>query len=61
MFGGRAMIDGIREDIKIVASQSSHYSKIGTKNVVTIPIKENTMSLKDLENYLQQAFAKGLF
>ena len=67
MFNGRVMIDGIREDIKIVASESSHYSKlniagwlgIGTKNVVTIPTKENTISLKDLENYLQQAFSNG--
>ena len=66
MFGGRAMIDGIRDDIKIVASESSHYSKlniaawlgIGTKNVVTIPTKENTMLLKDLEDYLRCALNK---
>lgn len=67
MFGGHAMRDGIREDIKIVASESSHYSKlniagwlgIGTKNVVTIPTIENSMSLTNLENYLQQAFESG--
>lgn len=67
MFGGHAMREGIREDIKIVASESSHYSKlniagwlgIGTKNVVTIPTIENAMSLTSLENYLRQAFEKG--
>ncbi len=44
MFGGRSMIEGIHEDVKIIALDSSHYSKlnvagwlgIGTKNLVSI-------------------------
>ncbi len=65
IFNGRAMIEGIREDVKIVASNSSHYSKlnvagwlgIGTKNLVTIPTThENEMSLIALEEYLRNAF-----
>jgi L-2,4-diaminobutyrate decarboxylase len=67
MFNGRAMIEGIREDVKIIASNSSHYSKlnvagwlgIGTKNLVTIPTThDNEMSLTDLEEYLRGAFDK---
>lgn len=67
MFDGRAMIEGIREDIKIVASDSSHYSKlnvagwlgIGTKNIVIIPTThENEMSLTSLEEYMRSAFDK---
>lgn len=65
MFGGRAAVEGIYEDVKIVTSKSSHYSRlnvanwlgIGTKNLVTLPTTdENEMSLIDLEDYLQQAF-----
>lgn len=68
MFNGRVMIEGIREDIKIVASESSHYSRfnvtgwlgVGTKNLVTIPItRENEISLIDLEAYLRHAFETG--
>jgi L-2,4-diaminobutyrate decarboxylase len=65
MFGGQTMAEGIREDVKIVASASSHYSRlnvaswlgVGTKNLVTIPItRDNEMSLIDFEEYLRQAF-----
>jgi glutamate/tyrosine decarboxylase-like PLP-dependent enzyme len=65
LLDGRGMIEGIREDVKIVASDSSHYSKlnvagwlgIGTKNIVSIPTThENEMSLTKLEEYLRQAF-----
>ncbi len=65
MFCGRTMVDGIREDVKIVASESSHYSRlnvaswlgVGTKNLVTIPTThENEMSLVKLEDYLRHAF-----
>lgn len=65
IFGGRCMIEGIREDVKIIASDSSHYSKlnvagwlgIGTKNLVSIPTThENEMSLTNLEEYLRNAF-----
>ena len=66
--GGRAMTDGVREDMKIVASKSSHYSLLnvaawlgaGTKNLVTIPAtSENEISLTGLENYLRRAFETG--
>lgn len=65
MFGGRSMIEGIHEDVKIIASDASHYSKlnvagwlgVGTKNLVSIPTSnENEMSLTDLEKYMRQAF-----
>jgi glutamate/tyrosine decarboxylase-like PLP-dependent enzyme len=65
LLDGRGMIEGICEDVKIVASDSSHYSKlnvagwlgIGTKNIVSIPTThENEMSLTKLEEYLRQAF-----
>ncbi len=46
MSGGICMSEGIRDDVKIFASESSHYSRlnvaawlgIGTKNVVTIQV-----------------------
>jgi L-2,4-diaminobutyrate decarboxylase len=65
MLGGRGMVEGIREDIKIIASDASHYSKlnvagwlgIGTKNLVIIPTtRDNEMSLSNLEEYLRNAF-----
>ncbi len=65
IFGGRSTIEGIREDVKIIASDSSHYSKlnvagwlgIGTKNLVSISTThENEISLTDLEEYMRQAF-----
>ena len=68
LFDGRIMAEGIREDVKIVASESSHYSLlnvtswlgIGTKNLVTISTThENEISLIDLEDYLRQAFEAG--
>ncbi|HEY9597456.1 MAG TPA: pyridoxal-dependent decarboxylase [Cyanophyceae cyanobacterium] len=68
MFGGRTMREGIREDVKIVASESSHYSRLniagwlglGTKNLVSIPTTgNNEMSLTALEAYLRHAFEIG--
>ena len=68
LFGGRAMSKGIREDAKIVASESAHYSRLnvagwlglGTDNLVTIPTTSNNeMSLSALEAYLRQAFESG--
>ena len=65
LFCGRGMLEGIHEDVKVIASDSSHYSKlnvagwlgIGTNNLVTIPTThENEMSLTRLEEYLRQAF-----
>jgi L-2,4-diaminobutyrate decarboxylase len=65
--GGRTMREGIREDVKIVSSAASHYSRLnvagwlglGTDNLVTIPTTgDNEMSLADLEDYLRQALAR---
>jgi L-2,4-diaminobutyrate decarboxylase len=67
-FGGRTMFEGIREDVKIVASEASHYSRLnvagwlglGMKNLITIPTTSNNeMSLSALEEYLRQAFDSG--
>lgn len=66
--GGRGMEDGVREDLKIVASSASHYARLnvsawlglGMKNLVTIPAnRDNEMDLGALEDYLHQAFAGG--
>ncbi|MFB3765883.1 MAG: aspartate aminotransferase family protein [Methanotrichaceae archaeon] len=66
--GGRGQVEGIKEDVKIVASLSSHYSHfnvaswlgIGTKNLVLIPTNQQSeMSLPDLEYYLRRAFEEG--
>ncbi|MBI4796703.1 MAG: aspartate aminotransferase family protein [Deltaproteobacteria bacterium] len=66
--GGRAMQEGIREDVKIVSSAVSHYSRlnvsgwlgVGMKNLVTIPTNsDNDMSLPLLEDYLRRAFDAG--
>jgi glutamate/tyrosine decarboxylase-like PLP-dependent enzyme len=66
--GGRAMREGIREDLKIVASEASHYSRLnvsgwlglGTRNLVTIDANQHhEMSLPHLEDYLRQAMARG--
>jgi len=68
VLGGRAMEEGIREDVKIVSSSASHYSRlnvsgwlgVGMKNLVTIPTtSHNDMSLPLLEDYLRRAFAAG--
>lgn len=68
LFGGRAMHDGIREDIKIVCSSVSHYSHlnvaawlgVGTRNVMLVPsTSENEMSLTALEHTLRQTFKRG--
>jgi L-2,4-diaminobutyrate decarboxylase len=65
---GLGQRDGIKEDVKIVASLSSHYSHfnvaswlgIGTKNLVLIPTNQQSeMSLPDLEYYLRRAFDEG--
>jgi glutamate/tyrosine decarboxylase-like PLP-dependent enzyme len=66
--GGRTMLAGIREDVKIVASGTSHYSHLnvagwlglGTNNLVTIPAtRDSEMSLHHLEQYLRRAFSQG--
>jgi L-2,4-diaminobutyrate decarboxylase len=68
LFDGRIMAEGIREDVKIVASEASHYSRlnvagwlgVGMKNLVAIPAtRDNDMSLQDLEEYLRGAFSRG--
>jgi glutamate/tyrosine decarboxylase-like PLP-dependent enzyme len=68
MLGGRGMEEGIREDLKIVASSASHYARcnvagwlgLGTRNLVTIPTtRDNEMSLTDLEEFLRHAFQTG--
>ena len=65
---GRGNVEGIREDLKIVASQSSHYSHynvsswlgLGTRNLVLIPSNQQSeISLSDLEEYLRRAFEEG--
>ena len=66
--GGRGMEEGVREDLKVVSSASSHYARLnvsawlglGMKNLVTIPsTRDNEMSLTDLEDYLREAYAAG--
>jgi glutamate/tyrosine decarboxylase-like PLP-dependent enzyme len=68
ILGGRALEEGIREDVKIVSSSASHYSRlnvsgwlgIGMRNLVTIPTTPNNdMSLPHLEKYLRRAFKTG--
>ncbi|MBM4275693.1 MAG: aspartate aminotransferase family protein [Deltaproteobacteria bacterium] len=68
LFDGKVMEEGLREDVKIVASDTSHYSRLnvagwlglGMKNLVTIPTtRDNEMNLIDLEDYLRQAFSQG--
>ncbi len=65
---GRSMLEGIREDAKIVASGTSHYSHfnvsgwlgLGMKNLVLIPAtRDSNMSLGHLEDCLRGAFARG--
>jgi L-2,4-diaminobutyrate decarboxylase len=65
--GGRFMREGIREDVKIVSSTASHYSRlnvagwlgVGSDNLAVIPItRDNEMSLDDLEDYLRQALGR---
>ncbi|MDD5034731.1 MAG: pyridoxal-dependent decarboxylase [Methylococcaceae bacterium] len=66
--GGKTMEQGLREEVKIVCSSASHYTRlnvaawlgVGTRNVVTIaPTSENEISLIELENYLRVAFEHG--
>jgi glutamate/tyrosine decarboxylase-like PLP-dependent enzyme len=65
---GNGMREGIRQDLKIVASGVSHYSRlnvaawlgVGTNNLVPIQtIDNNEISLSDLESYLRAAFERG--
>lgn len=65
--GGRTMREGIREDVKIVSSEASHYSRLnvagwlglGADNLVAIPTtRDHEMSLPDLEDFLRQALAR---
>ena len=65
--GGASMRQGVREDVKLVTSTVSHYSRLnvagwlglGTDNLVCIPTtRDNEMSLTDLEDYLRQALAR---
>jgi glutamate/tyrosine decarboxylase-like PLP-dependent enzyme len=66
--GGRAMADGVGGDLKIVASNSTHYSKlsvagwlgVGTRNLINVPTTSaNEISLPDLECHLRRAFQSG--
>jgi L-2,4-diaminobutyrate decarboxylase len=66
--GGRGLHDGIRQDLKIVASAASHYAKlnvtgwlgVGMKNLITIPAtRDNEMDLAALEDCLRQSYAAG--
>ncbi len=68
VLGGKAMEEGVREDVKIVSSAASHYSRlnvsgwlgVGMKNLVTIPTTNNNdMSLPHLEEYLRRALDAG--
>jgi glutamate/tyrosine decarboxylase-like PLP-dependent enzyme len=68
VLGGRAMEEGIREDVKIISSAASHYSRlnvsgwlgVGMRNLVTIPTTpDNDMSLPHLEECLRRAFDAG--
>ena len=63
--GGRAMEEGVREDVKVISSTASHYSRlnvcgwlgVGLKNLVTIPTNaDHGMSLPHLEDCLRRAF-----
>jgi L-2,4-diaminobutyrate decarboxylase len=65
--GGRAMRDGLREDLKIVTSDAAHYTRLnvagwlglGTRNIVSLPTtRDNEMSLTHLEAYLRGAFER---
>jgi len=65
---GETMENGLREDVKIVCSDVSHYSHlnvagwlgVGTRNIVAIPAtSDNEMSLVELEKYLRVAFERG--
>ncbi len=68
LFEGRVMEEGLREDVKILGSEVSHYSRLnvagwlglGMKNLVAVSAtRDNEMSLADLEEYLREAFSRG--
>jgi glutamate/tyrosine decarboxylase-like PLP-dependent enzyme len=68
LFRGRAMQDGIREDVKIVTSEAAHYSRLniaawlglGTNNLVTVPAgRNNDISIADLEESLRSTIEAG--
>ncbi len=65
---GQGMRRGIREDFKVAASASAHYTKlnalgwlgIGTDNLVEVrSTRDNEMDLSDLEKTLRDAFERG--
>lgn len=65
---GKTMETGIREDLKIVCSEVSHYSHLnvaawlglGTRNILAVPsTSENEICLVSLEKTLRESFAKG--
>ncbi|MGZ8903567.1 MAG: pyridoxal phosphate-dependent decarboxylase family protein [Methylobacter sp.] len=68
ILGGRGMQEGIREDIKIISSDVSHYSRLnvaawlglGMKNLITVPsTSNNEMSLSALNDTLRVALSRG--
>jgi glutamate/tyrosine decarboxylase-like PLP-dependent enzyme len=68
LYRGQAMRAGLREDVKIVASDTSHHARlnvaawlgIGADHLVTIPsTRDNAMSLPHLEDYLHGAYSRG--
>ena len=63
-----AMADGVREDVKIICSDTAHYSKlnvaswlgIGTKNIATVPTgTNNAMYLDGLVETMEQLIDGG--
>ncbi len=68
VLGGRGMQEGIRENIKIFASDVCHYSHqtvaawlgLGMKNLIAVPsTSNNEMSLSALEDALRSALSQG--
>lgn len=63
-----AFANGVRQDLKLLSSDTSHYAKysvlgwlgIGTKNIVSIPTDEdNSMDLEELNKTLRSLLDKG--
>ncbi|CAG0949487.1 partial L-2,4-diaminobutyrate decarboxylase, partial [Anaerolineae bacterium] len=68
LYNGDVMQNGLREDVKIICSDVSHYSHlnvagwlgVGTRNIIAIPAtSENEMCLIALEKYLRGCFGRG--
>jgi glutamate/tyrosine decarboxylase-like PLP-dependent enzyme len=64
----QSMIEGVREDVKIICSDASHYSKlnvaawlgIGAKNIVEVPTsRKNAMEPEALETILDGILGAG--